>query len=265
MVLQAPVIRPAVPGDREQIIQVSDQSWGGNDYIPLVLDDWLKQQGGELTVAELDNQVVGFSKLTVLTPVYGWLEGARVHPQWRRRGVAAALTRHHLDLGKRRGLRTVGMATHSDNGASQGVATRLGFRLAGTYSVYRGTPRGGKPPRVEQLSQVPESTGLVPVGFTFQPWENRLVDKWRKEGQLLGYGQAGMVLVRGRRPGRLNIPLLWGPPQDAAMLLAYAMCQGPEMERVSYSTKEDLYHRQLLAAGLELQQRKAVVFLAELE
>src|SRR5690554_4217921 len=137
MARENPHVRPARGDDRKQLEAISGQAWDRPDYIPGMLDRWLKHEDGELSVAELDNRVVGFSKFTVLTPQWGWLEGARVHPQWRRRGVATSLARYHIGLARQRGLAALGMATSSNNAASRSVMASLGFQLTGDYRLYR--------------------------------------------------------------------------------------------------------------------------------
>ncbi len=257
-------IRAAVPKDHKEIEAVSEESWEGSDYVPGVLDRWLKQENGELSVAELDGRIVGFSHLSVLCPGYGWLEGARVHPQWRRKGVAVALAKYHMERAREMGLKKLGMATGSKNVASQGVVLRLGFELAGSYSIYRAEPRQGKAPQVGAVEHLPEGNGLIAAGWTFWPWSRELLEKWRSQGKVFGCGDAGMVLHRGARSNRANIALLWGPDSDVSVLLEYALSQPPEVERISYMSADDKYKQQLLAAGFELREGKALVYLLDL-
>ncbi|MEW6216856.1 MAG: GNAT family N-acetyltransferase, partial [Candidatus Bipolaricaulota bacterium] len=60
--------------------------------MPLVLDGWLTEGG--LVVAELNGDLAGFGKLTLLSPGEVWLEGLRVDPTHRGKGVAKALAQH---------------------------------------------------------------------------------------------------------------------------------------------------------------------------
>ncbi len=258
-------VRAATADDKQQIEEVSEHSWEGSDYVPRVLDSWLQNKDGELSVAELDGKIVGFSRLSVLCSGYGWLEGARVHPQWRRRGVAVALAKHHIERGREMGLKQLAMATGSKNVASQGVVLRLGFELAGSYSIYRAEPRQGQPPRVEPVKELPQGSGLIAAGWTFWPWNRELLEKWQRQGKMLGYGDAGMVLHRGYRSSRVHVSMLWGPESDVAVLLDYARCQPTEeVERISHMSADDKYKQQLLDAGFELRENKAVVYSLDL-
>lgn len=72
--------------------------WDGDDYLPRYFDRWVMAEGGQFTALELDGQVVALAKLTCHTPGEYWLEGIRVHADYRGRGLAAALHAYHLML-----------------------------------------------------------------------------------------------------------------------------------------------------------------------
>jgi hypothetical protein len=46
------VIRPALPLDREAVLEFCKFIWDGHDYIPDVWDDWMADPSGEMFVAE---------------------------------------------------------------------------------------------------------------------------------------------------------------------------------------------------------------------
>ncbi len=68
------------------------------DYIHDVFDDWLAERAGEFTAALIDDQVVAIAKLSDLGDGEWWFEGLRVDPDFRRRGIAAALNRYHVAI-----------------------------------------------------------------------------------------------------------------------------------------------------------------------
>lgn len=87
-----PIIREARPGgDRPFIEEIARLTWGGGgeDYLARVFDEWL---GDNFYVLELDGKVVGTAKLTLLPGEVGWLEGLRVHRDYRGKGYGGCFT-----------------------------------------------------------------------------------------------------------------------------------------------------------------------------
>lgn len=61
-------------------------------------------------------------------PHEAWLRGARTDPNYRRKGVATAITRKCLEYARKKGTKVVRLVTESDNKAAQAVLQRLGFK-----------------------------------------------------------------------------------------------------------------------------------------
>ncbi len=130
------VLRPARPEDRSGMEAISAHIWGGEDYIPEVWDEWLADPEGELTVAELNGQVVGLAKLTHIADEEWWLEGLRVHPAYRRLGLARRLQAHQLEVAARLGAGVVRFITASSNRPVHRNAERDGFRRVAEFHRY---------------------------------------------------------------------------------------------------------------------------------
>src|SRR2546425_149837 len=82
------VIRRARRTDKRDVLAAVRTIWGGQDRIPEVFDTWVTHRSGPFFVAESAGRVVGMGKLTVVSRTEAWLEGGRVAPRWRRRGIA---------------------------------------------------------------------------------------------------------------------------------------------------------------------------------
>jgi RimJ/RimL family protein N-acetyltransferase len=257
-------IRQAAPGDKEQILAISAQIWDGDDYLPRVVDQWLVEETGEFSVALLGDRVVGFSKLSEIVPGYGWLQGARVDVTIQGRGIGRALTQHHIELAGKLGIATLAMATDSDNTASRTLAERMGFFLAGEYFRFQAEPLSpvqvSIPPQFRGLPPRP-ANGIVPVGWTFYPWHEELMETWVREGKLYGTQDAGFAMMQGNRPERVNITLLWGPPAGVADLLAFTRKQPEGVERINCVVWDDKYNQVLMDAGYQsLDEHTVVVY-----
>jgi GNAT superfamily N-acetyltransferase len=129
-----PIIRPARPDDREEAFAISAQIWDGEDYVPDVWERWLADRRGEFVVATLRGRVAGFSKLTEHGPREWWLEGLRVDPKYRGRGIARALHEYLIARAGSEGPAMLRYATGGDNLASRHLGESSGFRLVGAYS-----------------------------------------------------------------------------------------------------------------------------------
>ncbi len=86
-----PVIRPALPKDKEDVAEFTKFIWGGHDYVGEVFPEWLKDPQGQLLVAEYAGKCIGCAKVSFLAPGQWWLEGFRVDPYFQGLKVGSRL------------------------------------------------------------------------------------------------------------------------------------------------------------------------------
>jgi GNAT superfamily N-acetyltransferase len=128
-------IRPARPEDKQRMLEITANTWGdGWDYIPHVWDQWLADPQGEFTVAELNGMVVALAKLTWQGDGQWWMEGLRVDPQQRLKGIGQAMNTYQVQLAKKLGGRVVRYATGIRNEGSHRIAQRAGFRVLARFA-----------------------------------------------------------------------------------------------------------------------------------
>ncbi|GAB6134727.1 GNAT family N-acetyltransferase [Thermococcus prieurii] len=164
------LIREARPEDRPFIEEIARLTWDGEDYLARVFDEWL---GDNFYVLELDGRVIGTAKLTVLPGKVGWLEGLRVHPEYRGRGYGRLLHDFLLELGEglaREGkIEALEFETYFLNRESISMAERTGFRVKAKFFVFSakvGDFQPEEPEKIEpELSDL--TLGLIPVGWRF--------------------------------------------------------------------------------------------------
>jgi GNAT superfamily N-acetyltransferase len=111
-------IRTARLADRSRILAISSQTWGGDDYVPEVIDEWLRMRGSEVAVADLNGSVVAFGRTVNLAPGYVWLEGIRTAAASQGHGAGKALTEYFIEKATREGAQRIGLSTYVDNLAS---------------------------------------------------------------------------------------------------------------------------------------------------
>ncbi len=169
------VIRPARPEDKPAVMSLVAQIWDGGDYIPEVWDDWLADVYGELTVAESEGQLVCVTKLTRLRPGSWWLEGMRVAPAFRGRGIAQAVFDYQLDLSKRVADGLLGLGTSSGNTPVHQMMARTNFQRVAAFVKYTAMPLPASEPFPFRLAT---------------PADRNLVHRWltRSQGSAAGYG-----------------------------------------------------------------------------
>jgi ribosomal protein S18 acetylase RimI-like enzyme len=130
------VLRRARPEDREKVVWVESLSTPNLSYVPHVWDMFLRDVEGDWTVAEIDGEVIGCGKYTLLPDGSAWLETLRVVPQRQGLGVGKRLYEHWFELSRKKGVKTMRMYTGVRNVVSKGLAERYGLRVAETF---RGT------------------------------------------------------------------------------------------------------------------------------
>jgi GNAT superfamily N-acetyltransferase len=221
------VIRRARRSDKKDVLAAVRTLWGGNDRIPDVFDTWVTHRTGPFFVAESAGRVVAMGKLTVVSPTEAWLEGGRVAPRWRRKGIATALIAHRIAYARERGFRVVRFSTASDNAPIHRAAKTFGFRRVAVLARYEAPANTGSPPPRATRAQTPAVLRrigpLVQRGYGWEWREitSRDVKAATARGRVFvsdrGVGAAAMV--GDRYETSLMVVAIGGRPRALADLL----------------------------------------------
>jgi len=122
-------IRPARHDDVDTIAPWTSGTFSWGDYVPARMPQWLDSEGSEVLVCVDDSDApVAVAHVTLLSKSEAWIEGARVHPAHRRRGLGSALNDAGAAWARARGARVMRLATESDNLAARAQVEGLGYR-----------------------------------------------------------------------------------------------------------------------------------------
>jgi GNAT superfamily N-acetyltransferase len=121
-------VREACDADREAVFEFCMHTWSWGDYIPQVWDKWLREENGKVFVATVDGLPVGIQHITIDKPREAWLSGARTSPNYRRMGVATAITMKCIEYAKSKGVKVARLVTESDNAAALAAVQKMGFK-----------------------------------------------------------------------------------------------------------------------------------------
>ncbi len=130
--------RRAAEADKPAILAIAAQIWEGDDYLPDVIDDWLKPGPAQLIVATSGGRVAGLARYVAEFPGFAWLEGLRVDPAYQGQGIAKALTGRMVEMADEAGVEVTALSTYMDNTASQRVSAAFGFERAVGFAYCEG-------------------------------------------------------------------------------------------------------------------------------
>lgn len=119
--------RPATPADETAVRAISAHIWEGRDYVPETFHDWVTDEHGEFTLVFEGDDLVAFGKLTRLAPGQWWLEGLRVAPAQRERGLARHLHEYAVALADEIGHGVLRFMTSSQTKPVHKIAADTGF------------------------------------------------------------------------------------------------------------------------------------------
>ncbi|MGY5864067.1 MAG: GNAT family N-acetyltransferase [Candidatus Thorarchaeota archaeon] len=130
-------IREFRDDDIPELLEIAKTTWDGHDHLPGMLKQWMSDSNSNPFVMEIDGKVVSVSNLKVMDQgKTGWMEGLRVHPDFREQGFAALMTNHLVNVATEMRLPKIRLVTATENPAPRKLAESVGMSIIGQYSVF---------------------------------------------------------------------------------------------------------------------------------
>lgn len=213
------VFRKLTHEDYDDIVDISKNIWGGGDYLPMVFHKWVDDKGFFLGAVDSDkNKVVAVDKFSILPDGTGWLEGLRVHIDYRGqkigRDIAEETLRMAKELLKEGKVNKLAFATHISNIESktmmekrnfvveevQILATRETQSLDSSLSLnnFKIEPWGISYEQFKHIPYLKRRNGLLPLAFVFQEVTEELYEQIKEEeGFIKINGHPGIFKYKG--------------------------------------------------------------------
>ncbi len=180
-------VRPARMEDHPAIASFTKDTFSWGDYVTRVYKDWIADPDGFVAVAvDAQDRPVAMAKIGMLSPTEAWAQGARVHPEHRRRGLATMLSDELNSWAAERGAAVVRLVVEDWNKPAIAQVTQMGMRPTCAW-VMADRPIGSASP-------VPEGNGGQRV-----PGSERLRRAPSPEAEPAYLSWGGGPLVRAAR------------------------------------------------------------------
>ena len=217
------LIRPARLEDKPDVLEISATVWNGHDYIPAVWDSWVREDPalGFLIAGEIDGKVVALQHTNLQPGSVAWMEGIRVHPDYRQHGIAKALLRRALDMARELGYIRSRLSTAQVNQASSAIALGNDFQEVAQFSLYS-APAERTAAFNEALPQ-PTEADLQAIREEFGDTATLIADGWTAydvPGQR-SVGEYDLAAIHSNSTGIEGVALARPEPERDRIALAY--------------------------------------------
>lgn len=133
-------MRPLRESDQEAIEAINAATYGGQDYIASAFAGWLKsQEAGDLWTLGVEDGDGNLAGLEVLSPhdggKTGWLDALRVHPDFRRKGLAQLIQQRLVDVAFELKFERVRFVTSSVISASRRLGALCGLTTVAEWGL----------------------------------------------------------------------------------------------------------------------------------
>lgn len=212
---------------------------GSNDYVAEAVESWIGRSDGQVLVAFAGSELVGIARAQGQAEGVVWFHAMRVHPSYRRRGVARTLQEALEAWGRERSYRLGRLATAQDNLPAQQALVKLGFERGPAFRCWEARASYPRSPgaRVAVEADRPwlksslvtsplrrQAGGLYAAGWSWRPLDWPVVEQGLAGGQALVHDE-GWALLAIDEEGDVWLAWLEGSPAATESLARRARAE----------------------------------------
>ncbi len=168
-------LREARASDKEMLAPWTTHTFAWGDYVVDSFDRWLAHPQSRVLVAADDtDEPIAVARGVLLSPDELWLQGIRVHPDWRRRGIASELGTSLQQWGAQQEAKVALLMIEDWNEAARDQIRHVGFRETTTWlRAFQTTKHSGRVAATARGGRADEPlqrSGAGEVGPAFLAW-----------------------------------------------------------------------------------------------
>jgi GNAT superfamily N-acetyltransferase len=216
--------------DLPTILDISKDIWEGDDYVPNVIERWLREKNSMVYGAFLDEsrkELIGFGSVKIFPNGVAWLEGGRVKISHQKQGIGRDLMKYAIDYAIQVGAKIAQYDTSSMNFGSLALAKYFGFsekkRMEVLFCKANDVKLTNKPiPSVYRINlkgakEIYKKIGIGPgdevcIGWSYVPIQYLL----EKNSSWIIKDNAIMQLIR-----ITSSPVQEGPDENSLWMITY--------------------------------------------
>jgi len=210
-----PELRIFKKTDIPDIIEICRTTWNGHDHLPHMINEWFESPFCHPFVLEQNSRIVGVANVRIIDDgTTAWMEGLRVHSEYRQKGYGERLTVHLVEEAKKLEAIRIRLVTSGNNIVPIKLAAGVGMKQVAEYAVFwKGFRRYPKweDTRIpietmnseSAISMIKKHPGLLPLNTIIRHWDvyDATQKKIRELGKtssfLAGANELGAVISLG--------------------------------------------------------------------
>lgn len=231
-------VREMTINDLEEAVQVESSAIRGNPGYLADAFHYYQGAKGELSVALMDGKIVGVGKLSILFDGSAWLEALRVHQDYQKQGVGAAIYERYFEQVEAFDCPHVALYTGIKNIGSRKLAERHGLSQDTFYVSFSTTHITNKDVvPFEMMDSVPKNINInhLNINHTFYRVNEANLRGLLSQGYIYQYKDTTLIMGSRFQPKKaLYIAYIDGSYQKEAIDYAIHTAYMKGIQKVTY-------------------------------
>lgn len=245
------VIRKASFLDKNTVLDFCKSTFSWGDYISEVWDFWIKD--GILLISEKNGNPVGMCHAVNLDKHTSWVEGIRVHPDFRKSGIGTELIKYVETISSKNNISSIYMLIEINNVASISLAKKQGYDILETWNFYTLNPQQYLDNFTSQITsneidllKISSQTKFFIDSWRWIPLSNQSLKLLHKNNNLIysnnNHDDSFGIMINSKHFPYTTLVTLFGTGQSLIDLLKYIQnaCFKQKIKRIQVLTPQFL-------------------------